>query len=143
MLSSCQDVLFAGMTSKLGGDIQIQLALAMQANRKEEECISMFRHLEETHPVRAIQRQAANLRFIMEAPKLEIGDDEKVQVPVLDLDSNKCEPILLCHGIEQMKHARHVGLGAAVSLNGFCICAGPGQASARLARQGLAWEARW
>jgi hypothetical protein len=83
-----------GMNTKLGGDIQIQLALAMAANRKEEECISMFKHLEETHPVRAIQKQAGNLRFIMEAPKLEIGEDEKVQVPVLDLDSNKCESML-------------------------------------------------
>lgn len=94
-LTVCQEVLHAGMNTKLGGDIQIQLALAMAANQKDEECVSMFKHLEETHPVRAIQKQAANLRFIMEAPKLEIGEDEKVQVPVLDLDSNKCEPCCL------------------------------------------------
>lgn len=77
------------MNTKLGGDIQIQLALAMAANRKEDECVALFKHLEETHPVKAIQKQAANLRFIMEAPKLEIGEDEKVQVPTLNLDSNK------------------------------------------------------
>lgn len=68
----------------------------MAANQKDEECVSLFKHLEETHPVRAIQKQAANLRFIMEAPRLEIGEDEKVQVPVLDLDSNKYETLLLC-----------------------------------------------
>jgi hypothetical protein len=65
------------------------LALAMAANRKEEECIALFKQLEETHPVRAVQRQAENLRFIMEAPKLEIGEDEKVKVPLMNLDSNK------------------------------------------------------
>lgn len=80
----------AGPFSKLGGDIQIQLALAMNANGKEQECIDLFKHLEDTHPVSTIARQAANLRFIMEAPKLELGEDEKVSVPVLDLDSNKC-----------------------------------------------------
>lgn len=79
----------SGPYSKLGGDIQIQLALAMNANGKEQECIDLFQHLEDTHPVSAIARQAANLRFIMEAPKLELGEDEKVSVPVLDLDSNK------------------------------------------------------
>lgn len=66
----------------------------MNANGKEEGCIDLFRHLEETHPVSAIAKQAANLRFIMEAPKLEVGEDEKVSVPVLDLDSNKCAPFL-------------------------------------------------
>lgn len=86
----------AGMNTKLGGDIQIQLALAMAANKKEEDCVSMFKHLEETHPVRTIQKQAANLRFIMEAPKLEISEEEKIHVPVMDLDSNKCESVR-CH----------------------------------------------
>eukprot|EP00892_Ulva_mutabilis_P003141 jgi/Ulvmu1/12828/UM098_0009.1 len=87
MLQTALEV--SGPFSKLGGDIQIQLALAMNANGKEQECIDLFRHLEETHPISAIARQAANLRFIMEAPKLEVGEDEKVSVPVLDLDSNK------------------------------------------------------
>lgn len=62
----------------------------MAANKKEDECIAMFKHLEETHPVRAVQRQAENLRFIMEAPKLEIGEDEKVKVPLMNLDRSKC-----------------------------------------------------
>lgn len=66
----------------------------MNANCKEQGCIDLLRHLEETHPVSAIAKQAANLRFIMEAPKLEVGEDEKVSVPVLDLDSNKCAPCL-------------------------------------------------
>ena len=34
--------------------------------------------------------QAAELRFIMEAPKLQLSPEEKVQIPVLtDLDPNK------------------------------------------------------
>lgn len=90
MVTIAKHMLSAGPFSKLGGDIQIQLALAMNANGKEQECIDLFRHLEETHPITAVARQAANLRFIMEAPKLEVGEDEKVSVPVLDLDTNKC-----------------------------------------------------
>jgi hypothetical protein len=75
----------------LGGDIQIQLALAKNALGKQEECIQMFKDLESAHPIRAIQKQAEQLRFIMEAPKLEIGEDEKIHMPVLDqLEPNKC-----------------------------------------------------
>jgi hypothetical protein len=82
---------------KLGGDIQIQLALALNANGKEEECISLFKSLKETHPVPAIRKQADNLCFIMEAPKLELGEDEKVQVPLLNLDSNRCEALSMVY----------------------------------------------
>ena len=44
----------------------------------------MYRSLEETHPSRKIKQQAANLRFIMEAPKLKLGPDERVKIPVFD-----------------------------------------------------------
>ena len=41
-----------------------------------------------------IRRQAANLRYILEAPKLELGADERVEIPVLkDIERKKCAPV--------------------------------------------------
>lgn len=50
--------------------------------------------LEDTHPVPRVRRQAANLRYIIEAPKLELGPDERVSIPVLkEVERKKCAPI--------------------------------------------------
>ncbi|KAL4857510.1 hypothetical protein ACK3TF_002372 [Chlorella vulgaris] len=79
-----------GPFTQLGGEVQLWLALAYQACGREEDCLSVYRNLEKTHPVPAIRRQANGLRYIMEAPKLEISADERVQIPVLtDLEANK------------------------------------------------------
>ena len=40
--------------------------------------------MEDTHPMPALRRQAADLRYIMEAPKLVLSKEEKVSIPVLD-----------------------------------------------------------
>lgn len=73
-----------GPFSQLGGDIQMWLALAYQACGREEECISTYKTLEDTHPVPRVRRQAANLRYIIEAPKLLVNPDERVQIPMLN-----------------------------------------------------------
>eukprot|EP00887_Chlorella_sp_A99_P000247 scaffold13.g247.t1 len=79
-----------GPLSLLGGEIQLWLALAYQACGREQDCIDTYKIIEKTHPVPAIRRQAGELRYIMEAPKLEISPDERVQIPVLtDLDPNR------------------------------------------------------
>ena len=79
-----------GPFSQLGGEIQMWLALGYQACGREEECIETYRTIEKTHPVPSIRRQAAELRYIMEAPKLELSEDEKVKIPVLtDLEVNR------------------------------------------------------
>ncbi|EFN52013.1 hypothetical protein CHLNCDRAFT_139563 [Chlorella variabilis] len=79
-----------GEFTQLGGEIQLWLALAYQACGREEACLSIYRSLEKTHPLPAIRRQACDLRYIMEAPKLQINPDERVQIPVLtDLDVNR------------------------------------------------------
>ncbi|KAL4422960.1 hypothetical protein ABPG75_009157 [Micractinium tetrahymenae] len=79
-----------GPFTQLGGEIQLWLALAYQACGREEDCLSTYRTLEKTHPLPAIRRQAADLRYIMEAPKLQINPDERVQIPVLtDLEANR------------------------------------------------------
>ena len=70
--------------------MQLWLALAYQATGREEECLDTYRTLERTHPLPAIRRQAEQLRYIMEAPKLTISPEERVQIPVLtDLEANR------------------------------------------------------
>lgn len=79
-----------GPFSQLGGDIQMWLALAYAATGREQECVDTYKAIEGSHPIPAVRRKAADLRYIMEAPKLQIGDDEKVKIPVLmDADPNR------------------------------------------------------
>lgn len=79
-----------GPFTQLGGEVQMWLALAYQACGREQDCIATYKAIENSHPMPAIRRQAAGLRYIMEAPKLELSKDEKVEIPVLtDLDPNR------------------------------------------------------
>jgi len=73
-----------GDLSPLGGEIQLWLALAYQANGMEAECIELYKSIEKNHPLPKVKRQAASLRYIMEAPKLKLGEDEKVKLPILE-----------------------------------------------------------
>lgn len=79
-----------GPFSQLGGEIQLWLALAYQACGREQDCIDVYLGLEKTHPIPSIRKQAADLRYIMEAPKLQLSPDERVQIPVLEgLEANR------------------------------------------------------
>ena len=44
----------------------------------------MYKMLENTHPMPAVRRQAADLRYILEAPKLQLNPDEYVKIPILE-----------------------------------------------------------
>ena len=55
----------------------------LQANGMELECIDLYKKIEKNHPIGKVKRQAANLRYIMEAPKLTLGPDERVTLPIL------------------------------------------------------------
>ncbi|PUZ69584.1 hypothetical protein GQ55_2G121600 [Panicum hallii var. hallii] len=68
-------------SSLLGGEIQIWLAMAYEANRRHKDCIALYKELESSHPMINIRRQAAELRYILEAPKLKISNDEVVSIP--------------------------------------------------------------
>ncbi|CAM0953198.1 unnamed protein product [Alopecurus aequalis] len=68
-------------SSLLGGEIQIWLAMAYDANRRHKDCIALYKQLEKTHPMVSIRRQAADFRYIAEAPKLKISNDEVVTIP--------------------------------------------------------------
>jgi tetratricopeptide (TPR) repeat protein len=79
-----------GPFTLLGGEMQLWLALAYQACGRDEDCIATYKAIENSHPAPRIRKQAYELRYIMEAPKLELSPDEKVQIPVLtDLEANR------------------------------------------------------
>ncbi len=78
-----------GALSALGGEIQMWLALGYAALGQDGKCIDVYKFLESAHPVPAIRKQAASLRYIMEAPKIPLRPEEKVSIPVMDdIDKN-------------------------------------------------------
>ncbi|KAK9844603.1 hypothetical protein WJX74_004472 [Apatococcus lobatus] len=73
-----------GPFTGMGGDIQMWLALAYEACGQRKECIDVYKSLENTHPMPAVRRQAADIRYILEAPKLTLSPDEYVKIPILE-----------------------------------------------------------
>eukprot|EP00252_Welwitschia_mirabilis_P007837 TRINITY_DN19557_c0_g1_i1.p1 TRINITY_DN19557_c0_g1~~TRINITY_DN19557_c0_g1_i1.p1 ORF type:complete len:321 (+),score=62.05 TRINITY_DN19557_c0_g1_i1:145-1107(+) len=70
-------------SSLFGGEIQIWLAMAYDAQNRHSDCIALYESLEDNHPVPAIRKKAAELRYILDAPKLKITEAEMVTVPLL------------------------------------------------------------
>ncbi|MEW5306147.1 MAG: hypothetical protein WDW36_008634 [Sanguina aurantia] len=77
----------AGKDTALGGEVQLWLALSYQAVGRDKEAVRLYRVLEMMHPVKKIQRQAMELRLILEAPILELGEDERVKIPIIQSDT--------------------------------------------------------
>ncbi|GKV14577.1 hypothetical protein SLEP1_g25431 [Rubroshorea leprosula] len=69
--------------SLFGGEIQIWLAMAYEANNRHADCIELYLQLEEMHPNVSIRRQAADLRYIYQAPKIKITQEEMVTIPTI------------------------------------------------------------
>ncbi|KAF3785094.1 hypothetical protein EJ110_NYTH21804 [Nymphaea thermarum] len=70
-------------TAKLMFEIQIWLAMAYEAKNRHKDCIALYRELESKHPSLSIRRQAAGLRYILQAPKLKISEEEMVTIPLI------------------------------------------------------------
>ncbi|XP_042496362.1 uncharacterized protein LOC122075408 [Macadamia integrifolia] len=66
-----------------GGEIQIWLAMAYEAKNRHADCIALYQQLEKQHPCVSIRRQAAELRYILQAPKLKISAEEMVTIPLI------------------------------------------------------------
>ncbi|XP_028095218.1 uncharacterized protein LOC114295213 [Camellia sinensis] len=66
-----------------GGEIQIWLAMAYEAHNRHADCIALYKQLEQKHPSVSIRRQAAELRYILQAPKLKISQEEMVTIPLI------------------------------------------------------------
>jgi len=73
--------------SVVAGEVQIWLAMSLEACGRRDECISLYRKLEKTHPDNSISKQAAELRYIAEAPKMEIRPEERVTIPEVSPDT--------------------------------------------------------
>ena len=76
-----------GRLSPLGGEALMWLALAYQAVGREQECVDTYAWLEAHHPLPRVRKQAGELRYIMEAPKLELSPEERVTIPLLGTDT--------------------------------------------------------
>ncbi|GIL70912.1 hypothetical protein Vretimale_3875 [Volvox reticuliferus] len=82
-----QAVKDVGADTVLGGEAQLWLGLAYQACGREKDAITLYKDVEENHPSRKVKKQAADLRYILEAPRLEIGEDERVKIPLIQSES--------------------------------------------------------
>eukprot|EP00747_Dinoflagellata_sp_TGD_P169194 gnl/TRDRNA2_/TRDRNA2_197511_c0_seq1.p1 gnl/TRDRNA2_/TRDRNA2_197511_c0~~gnl/TRDRNA2_/TRDRNA2_197511_c0_seq1.p1 ORF type:complete len:424 (-),score=63.57 gnl/TRDRNA2_/TRDRNA2_197511_c0_seq1:78-1349(-) len=75
--------------TQLGGDIQIYMALSLDACGERDEAIALYELLEEKHPSSKTRKEASRLVYILKAPAMKISEDEKLKMPVLDnLDTN-------------------------------------------------------
>lgn len=70
-------------TSLLGGKIAIYKALALDAYGQRDKALDIYKYVESVHPEKSIRKQAEELRYILEAPRMELREDERVDVPIL------------------------------------------------------------
>jgi len=64
-----------------GGRVLIFKAMALDALGRETEAAEVYKDLEESHPLTTIRKQAEELLYILEAPRLQISPDERVSIP--------------------------------------------------------------
>lgn len=57
--------------------------MAYEANNRHADCIALYQQLEKKHPIISIRRQAAELKYILQAPKLKISQEEMVTIPLI------------------------------------------------------------
>ena len=73
-----------GPFTQLGGEIQLWLGLAYSATGDEAAAVEVYKEVEASHPSPKMRRQAYDLRYIAEAPKLRVGADEKPLLPEVE-----------------------------------------------------------
>eukprot|EP00983_Pelagomonas_calceolata_P050772 1142134-Pelagomonas_calceolata.AAC.2 len=59
----------------------------LQACGRERDCVELYRYMENNHPLPKFKKQAAQLRYIIEAPKLTLSKEEYVKVPQIQSDT--------------------------------------------------------
>lgn len=67
--------------------------MAYEANQRHDDCIDLYEQLEKRHPSISIRRQAAELKYILEAPKLKISQEEMVTIPLLNSYDRLVPPV--------------------------------------------------
>lgn len=84
------------------GECEVWKAMALERLGRYDEARSTYERLRDTHPRKAIRRYADQLLRILQAPKLELAENEKVKVPTkLKLDKYK-------DGLGRRKRAKRV-----------------------------------
>lgn len=77
--------------------------MAYEAVGRHNDCIALYKRLEGGHPNKILRRQAADLRYILEAPKLKISSDEMVKIPLIEKDFdrfvNSCHFLLIIYDL--------------------------------------------
>lgn len=68
--------------SRLGGEVQIWLVTAYEANGQTQEAIALCRRLTK-HPDSETRKQSKNLLYILEAPQLQRRAEWMTQIPDL------------------------------------------------------------
>lgn len=66
--------------------------MAYEAKNRHKDCIALYRELESKHPSVSIRRQAAGLRYILQAPKLKISEEEMVTIPLIGSSYDRSVP---------------------------------------------------
>eukprot|EP00898_Chlorokybus_atmophyticus_P002749 jgi/Chlat1/3475/Chrsp23S03669 len=77
---------FTTLKSDLGGQVALWRAMALEACKRNSECIALLKEVEKKHPDEEVKKQAANLKFIYEAPKLRLEKEDFVSIPTMNLD---------------------------------------------------------
>eukprot|EP00793_Prasinoderma_coloniale_P005541 PRCOL_00004949-RA len=70
--------------SDVYGETRMWLGMSLQALGRTEEASACFGEVAAMHPNEKIRSQAEYLKYINEAPKLQLGEDERVKVPDLN-----------------------------------------------------------
>mmetsp|Transcript_11761 Transcript_11761/g.42987 ORF Transcript_11761/g.42987 Transcript_11761/m.42987 type:complete len:294 (+) Transcript_11761:103-984(+) len=92
--------------SVTAGEIQLWLAMGFDASGRRDESISLYRKLEKTHPDKNISKQAAELRFIAEAPKMEIRPEERVTIPEVQVYSGGTGYGIVANKVREVKRKK-------------------------------------
>mmetsp|Transcript_2891 Transcript_2891/g.10540 ORF Transcript_2891/g.10540 Transcript_2891/m.10540 type:complete len:187 (-) Transcript_2891:3185-3745(-) len=83
------EALDRGLVDKLtvqGGDALTWIGMSYQFMGKQMEARSVYCWLDDNHPSPRIRNQAMELLYILEAPELEIEEDERVKIPEIGGD---------------------------------------------------------
>lgn len=90
--------------------------MAYDANGQRRQCIDLYKRLEEGHPLPPIRKQAYELRYIAEAPKIKMSPDEILTIPILDSNSQRYAPIAVMFEdamcVEKVKYNKRVVVAA-------------------------------
>lgn len=76
-----------GLQSRLGGQYAIYLSQALQAAGQKKQAVGLLKRCE-LHPDSDVRKIADGVLYVMQAPELKLGDENFVQIPKIDLETD-------------------------------------------------------